>query len=263
MDYIETINLMNVKKERKKDMNQIPNNVERLLKRTESVLLKNWTEEIRISETRHYEPIYFSFLDFKKKIDNGSSIYLLKLEENNWKSKIEFIQAIIKYWSELSGWDIMTIKNNVYKSAEIENKILGLEVNIETRNEAQHLLDFIKHGKYCCWGQMDESAGSKIFRLVTSFAEFSQILNSDEVLEVTPKSKKNSIIQYKKIRVAMRYERVDERIYKAKGLYDEYKEFCKEFGEKWDGKPRTCCTDIHAFDLWNDLKDTATFYIYI
>lgn len=243
-------------------MAKIPDNVEELLKRTETVLIKNWKCEIRLAETRYNEAIYLKFQEFKNKIDNGTSIYLLKLENGDWKSKIEFIYEIKKYWNEISGQDITVIKSKVYKSMDLERKIAKLMENAETRQEAQHLLKFIKNCRDSCWGQMDEDADTKIFRLVTSQNEFSQILNSKDVLNITPK-KENSWIQYKQIQIAMHYEHVDEKMYIAKGLYDEYKEFCKEFQKMWDENPGAYKSDIKAFNLWNNVKNTATYYIYI
>ena len=242
-------------------MIKIPDNVERLLKRTESVLEKKLKNEIFLEETGHKKAIYLDFQEFKKKIDNRSSIYLLKLEADNWKSKIEFINAIRKYWSELSSIDIMTIKNDVYKSMYLESEVSKLMENIETLKEAQHLLEFIKDGRHSCWGQMDENAESKIFRLIAG-SKFSQILKSDEVWDVTPKTE-DSVIQYKKIQVAIRYEPVDERMYVAKRLYDEYIEFCNEFQERWDKNPGAYELDVKSFNLWNDVKNTATYYICI
>ena len=242
-------------------MIKIPDNVKMLLKRTESVLEKKCKNEIFLEETRYYKTIYLDFQEFKKKIDNRSSIYLLKLEADNWKSKIEFINAIRKYWRELSNTDIMTIKNDVYESMYLESEVAKLKENVETLKEAQHLLEFIKDGRYCCWGHMDEDAESKIFRLVTS-SKFSQILKFDEVLELTPKTE-DSVIQYKKIQVAMRYEPVDERMYMEKKLYNEYIEFCNEFQERWDKNPRAYQLDVKAFNLWNNARNTATYYICI
>ena len=242
-------------------MIKIPDNVEKLLKRTESVLEKKWRNEIFLEETGHKKAIYLVFQEFKKKIDNRSSIYLLKLEADNWKSKIEFINAIRKYWSELSSIDIMTIKNDVYKSMYLESEVSKLMENMETLKEAQHLLEFIKDGRYSWWGQIDENAESKIFRLVAS-SKYSQIIKSDEVWEVTPKTE-DSVIQYKKIQVAIRYEPVDERMYMAKKLYNEYIEFCNEFQERWDKNPGAYQLDVKAFNLWNNVKNTATYYICI
>ena len=104
-------------------MAKIPDNVEELLKRTETVLIKNWKCEIGLAETRYNEAIYLKFQEFKNKIDNGTSIYLLKLENGDWKSKIEFIYEIKKYWNEISGQDITVIKSKVYKSMDLERKI--------------------------------------------------------------------------------------------------------------------------------------------
>ena len=71
------------------------------------------------------------------------------------------------------------------------------------------------------------------------------------------------LLQYKKIQVAIRYEPVDERMYMEKKLYNEYIEFCNEFQERWDKNPGAYQLDVKAFNLWNNARNTATYYICI
>lgn len=242
-------------------MIKITSSIERILERTEYVLRLKWERESNETEKIYKEKRYKEFQNLRKEIENGTNVNVL--QPDNWKSRIQLFRVITEYWQGFSKGEVSYIKDFIFKSRKLENEIKKLMKDSNTRFEAKYILFFIRDARNSCWSYIDENAEVKYFKLVQSLRTFSRIVNEGVQDVITPENT-SEYLPLKKLRLALKYEQVDENLYKKKGVYEEFRKFCIELEEllKETGNEIEQY-DYDVFNLWNNLRNTATYYIFI
>lgn len=195
------------------------------------------------------------FEEFKSSLENGTNQLLVCKEGKEDEAKIRLMHAIFEWYEPLSMDDISRIENEVYIQRGLRKRIERLSNECKTKKEALNLLEFIDNAYCSSWGQEDANYKIKDFRLVESKEDFEKILKESNGAEELTTSKYLAI-DFSTIRVAL--VPIDcITIYKKKGIFEDYKRFCKEHigVMNFDNA-------FKMFNLWHDVRETAIYYIY-
>ena len=195
------------------------------------------------------------FEEFKTSLENGSSKLLICEEGKEDAAKILLMHAVWEWYEPLWSDDIYRIENDVYIQSGLRKRLKKLCTEFKTHEEALNLLGFLNKAYKSSWGQGDSHYKIKDFRLVESEQDFEEILNKFKNSEELT-ADKGLLVNYTTIRVAL-VPMDFETIYKKKGIFEEYKKFCKEhLGDmNFDNA-------FKMFNLWHDVRETAIYYIY-
>lgn len=245
----------------------LPESIKRILKRIEA------TYEQDIKAQKSYYPTVIkdgitytgtdtvrilleSFKEFKASLEDGTSKLLRCTTKNELKAKIKLMRAVFEWYEPLSIKDIERIEGDVYLQFCLRTKVKALINRPATQKEAGNLLGFINNAYSSSWGQDDWYYKVKDFRLVNSKEDLQKILAENSEAKDLTASERNRVV-YTTIRVVM-VPMDYATIYHQKGLLKEYQDFCKQHisDEKFE-------EEVKAFHLWNDVRETAIYYIYI
>lgn len=186
---------------------------------------------------------------FKESLEKGTNKLCWCEKGHEDEAKIEIVNAIYKYYAPLSYYEQNYIENEVHIEDGVLQRIYNFRYRIAFQNEAIPFLNFFANAKTSGAGSGEEKYQIKDFRLIESEEEFEQILkkhsSSEEITE-----------QKDSIRMIFCPKEKDD-LYKEKGCWEAYKKLFEKYRKK-DNLERA----IKMFDVWNDIKETAVYYIY-
>lgn len=196
--------------------------------------------------------LYFlqSAQKFRKELDSQDTEFFKENDEYQLQKKIVF--RIEYYLSYLPVNSCYLVTRDISCEEKLEKALKRKRFKKGVRKEALSLLNFIQKRQLCSWEQIDEYVDCCFFKYINSEQELENLLSQQEYIELTP----GNIEPFKEIRVAY-LEQSKYEIYEKKGILNEFEMLLNEY--------RNDDLNIHlkVFDMWNDIKETGIYYVFI
>lgn len=237
--------------------------VDRIEKEYENLYIKEKSEEQRKNENVYMKIegtdkiwvndecyLYFSksVKRFREELENQDTEFFKNNDEYCLKRKI--VSRINNCFSELPVDAYYRTIREIYCEENLEKALKKKKFKKGVREEVIEICNFIKQRQIGSWGQEDAYVDKCIFKYIETEQEFKKILRRKGYEELTP----GDIKPFKEIRVAY-LEKSKYEIYKEKGIQ---REFEKILYDSLDSS-----VDIEVFDMWNNIKRTGIYYVYI
>ncbi len=199
------------------------------------------------------------FREFREDLEKGTSPLLQCEDGYEEVAKVKLMHAVWDFYEPLSANDVYWVNNDVYASEELIQRLTDHAERKKTKKEAESILDFIKEGYCSRWGQGDEHYKVRDFRLVTTVADFEEVLKEENAEELTGNSM--NLMEFNTIRVALvPIERTT--IYKKKGIMEDYIRFTHDLFQ--NPKNEEAIDDgLKVWDIWHDVRATGIYYVYV
>lgn len=188
--------------------------------------------------------------DFRRNLDSESG----PLFEGKPKEIIKKIYYTVEHYYEmLSVPAIGRVKNKVECQDQLMKRLKKAKNNLELAADATCMLEFIQDAAFSSLGQTESYMNDKKFVLVQTEENFSALLKSEDVEDVTSKSEK----PFLKIRVAYKEVPVREQ-YVKKHLLRKFIAFWNRYANKPE-----CDEYFKILNFWNGINNAAIYYVYV
>ena len=179
--------------------------------------------------------------------------YLASKTEEEFRRKVYL--KICEFCKPLSETAVLRINNSSICQGQLEDAIRLAKKIPTSYSDAKYLSWFISNACTQHWCDADQSIVHKEFKLVKSEKDFEALISSqikNPAFEIT----QSGSVPCTQMRIALKKRNIEE-CYRKQSKIREYRNF-------WETAHNieTFSTDCAVFNLWNNISETGTYYVY-
>lgn len=196
---------------------------------------------------------WMAFHEFKDSLEKGYNPILRCCDDQKEEAMLEVVSNILKFYEPFNTIKIYNIENEAIIDEELIQRLKNFRARSPKDEVAKALENFFNNPCASSWTQWDACCGLRIFKPVSTYKEYEEILKKEYVRDIT------SVKPKKRLNIRIAFSQSEAvKIIEEKGLKYDFERFMYKYAGQGNISYK-----IKEYEIWHGIRRTGIYYIYI